>query len=192
MPAPFDYVPSEPASSTAPSQSQPVMQVNAASISDLIAIDHVGFNNAAGGLHQQVTFNANNTPGSAPTGNSSIVFTKAGLANTAGPNVVQQNAFATFPMSCLRAFGSFSNLSTSYLNQFNGGTLSVVTPGAFTIYTVTLAPNCLTGLNSLPFVWIPLGLGGSLSSYSISGTTLTISYFKSSSVFTINFMVLQA
>lgn len=38
------------------------MQVNAMSINSLVAVDHVGFNLAGGGRHNQVTFNSNNVP----------------------------------------------------------------------------------------------------------------------------------
>ncbi len=49
------------------------MQINSASISSLLAVDHVGFNVAGGGQHKQVTFNSNNVPASPTT--PPILFT---------------------------------------------------------------------------------------------------------------------
>ena len=56
-----------------PADDVSIMQSNAAAISSIIAIDHVGFNVAGSGQHNQVTFNANNVP-SVPT-SPPVLFT---------------------------------------------------------------------------------------------------------------------
>lgn len=56
----FSYNTGVPAANNNPSVDQPDMQTNTASINSLLAIDHVPFNTAGGGRHNQVTFNANN------------------------------------------------------------------------------------------------------------------------------------
>jgi hypothetical protein len=58
----FSYNTGVPAANNNPSVDQPEMQTNTASIDSLLAIDHVSFNTAGGGRHNQVTFNSNNVP----------------------------------------------------------------------------------------------------------------------------------
>lgn len=54
-----DYNSNIPAANNDPSQDQPLMQTNYASIANVLAIDHVAFSNNQGGYHKKVTFNAN-------------------------------------------------------------------------------------------------------------------------------------
>jgi len=107
--ATYSYDSSEPASNSNPSDSQPIMLTNAASISSIIAVDHVGFNTANGGFHKQVSFNGNNSAG-AQTGNLSTIFTEAGTAS-GEPVAKIKNSKGTFPMSLLKAAGSFADSS---------------------------------------------------------------------------------
>lgn len=58
----FSYNTGVPATNNSPSVDQPEMQINTASINSILAVDHVSFNTAGGGRHNQVTFNANNPP----------------------------------------------------------------------------------------------------------------------------------
>lgn len=53
-----------------PADDVATMQSNALAISDIIAVDHVGFNFTGGGQHNQVTFNANRVPVFAPPSNA--------------------------------------------------------------------------------------------------------------------------
>jgi hypothetical protein len=53
----FTYTTTVPASGNNPSVDQRDMLQNTSSISELIAIDHVGFNNTLGGYHQVIHFN---------------------------------------------------------------------------------------------------------------------------------------
>ena len=72
-----------PFSSDNPSDDQPLMEQNTNSISTLINVDHIGFNNNNGGMHQQVQIlsqNAippasNNTPTGLKSG-SGTLYTK--------------------------------------------------------------------------------------------------------------------
>jgi hypothetical protein len=56
-----------------PADDVSIMKSNAAAISSIISVDHVGFNVAGGGQHAQVTFNANNVP--VPPVSPPILFT---------------------------------------------------------------------------------------------------------------------
>lgn len=92
----FAYNSAIPASGNSPSADQPIMQANALSISNIIAVDHVGFNAANGGnhtlIHQipQGTWNPVTrviTPGSPPGKNQVQALqytpdTTGGLADT--------------------------------------------------------------------------------------------------------------
>ncbi len=55
----FNYNPSIPNPPDDPADDVYTMQTNAQSISDLIKVDHVGFNNTNAGNHNQVTFISN-------------------------------------------------------------------------------------------------------------------------------------
>ncbi len=61
----FKYTKNIPHATNNPSNDQPIMEVNANSISDLIGVDHHGFNDNNGGWHQQVTLVGESLPASA-------------------------------------------------------------------------------------------------------------------------------
>lgn len=74
------YDPTKPAANDKPSNDQSPMQMNFASIKTLIDVDHVDFDNALYGEHNQVTFAANKIPAIPTT--PPVLFTNnvAGLA----------------------------------------------------------------------------------------------------------------
>lgn len=72
----WPYNPAIPNPPNDPADDVPGMQINASSIASLIDIDHVGFNVAGGGQHEQVTFNSNNVPSVFPV-SPPIEFTNA-------------------------------------------------------------------------------------------------------------------
>lgn len=67
----FTFDTTQPATGTAPSQSQPIMQTNNLSTYNMLAVDHITFNNTSGGQHKQITFNSNNVP-SVPTSHPTL------------------------------------------------------------------------------------------------------------------------
>jgi hypothetical protein len=69
----FGYNINIPFSTHNPSNDQPLMEENFNSINSWVGVDHVGFNNASGGQHEQVTFNSNNPPSGTVT--PPILFT---------------------------------------------------------------------------------------------------------------------
>lgn len=79
----FSYNPSLPNPPNDPADDVPGMQVNSASISGLIAVDHIGFNVSGGGQHKQITFNSNNVPGSFPV-NPPVLFTNSIIGGNNG------------------------------------------------------------------------------------------------------------
>jgi hypothetical protein len=52
----FSYFPNVPNAPDDPADDQPQMQINTASISSLISVDHIGFNTANGGYHNIIHF----------------------------------------------------------------------------------------------------------------------------------------
>jgi len=52
----FAYFPNVPNAPDDPADDQPQMQINTASISSLISVDHIGFNTANGGYHNVIHF----------------------------------------------------------------------------------------------------------------------------------------
>src|SRR5260221_6494185 len=91
----FTYTLGIPNANDDPSVDQPNMQTNNDSINTIINIDHVAFNNTDGGKHKQVTFDGNHIAAAPAATNSSVIFTKAGTADTGHPQVFWQTAVAT-------------------------------------------------------------------------------------------------
>lgn len=150
---PFIYDETIPAANNNPSSDQPVMQANALAITQLIAVDHVTFNSADSGKHEQVTFVDKNTPG-AQTDPQSVLYTASGVASTkAELKFVNENA--TYPINVLRAYGLFSlfdggvpTITTVGTQSFNIASAagSVLSP-SLAQFTVTLTANATTGNN---------------------------------------------
>jgi hypothetical protein len=69
----FSYNPNLPNPPDDPADDVPGMQINATSISNILAVDHVGFNVTGGGQHAKITFNANNSP--TPPVSPPVLFT---------------------------------------------------------------------------------------------------------------------
>ena len=196
----FPYNPSIPSTSSGPSQDASTIQSNFNSIQSLIAIDHVTFTGTSGtnGRHNQVTFNATQTPGmqSDPV---STLFTANGTASV-HPNLNFINSQATFLLSAVNAFGSFNDITGATgnitpLNQFNvNGMIVKGNPvgGVFT-YTITLNANVVGG-NNIVFFYNYNAVGASRNfSYTLSNPVLTIGPGSSiGSLQTFSFLVLQA
>lgn len=144
---PFIYDETIPAANNNPSSDQPVMQANALAITQLIAVDHVTFNSADSGKHEQVTFAALGGK------NETQLFTQAGVANNQ-PDLKFTNPNATFPINSLRAYGLFS-IQEGMPNP----TISILGSQSFNIasqtginlttsraqFTITVSANATTG-----------------------------------------------
>lgn len=89
----YPYFPAIPNPPNDPGDDVANMQTNSASISGLISEDHVPFNAIGGGFHEQVTFYANNPPGSFPV-IPPVIFTNIvdGVGNSL-PGSVPQSFF---------------------------------------------------------------------------------------------------
>jgi hypothetical protein len=178
----FPYTTGIPNPPNDPSADVSNMQTNTNTISDWTNVDHVTFNQAAGGQHKQITF-ANTSSPSTPSDPTSILFTSPGTASSkADLKFVNQNA--TFPLNSLRAMGSFAygNGALSAITGFNIASISG-TPGT---YTITLSANATTGNNVAVLV---SDQGGNQVSWTFSSNVLTISAAVRSA--TVSFAVYQ-
>lgn len=157
----FSYYPNIPNGPDNPSFDQPLMQTNSQSINSIINVDHLTFNSSgsggpgtSAGQHKQVTFNGKNVPGGTPTDPLSIMYTNniisAGSFNTTSASTVAevfyQNNSGIFPVSMIKAFGSFDNMG----NPLNTWNIALSTPGGHPTpgtFIMQLNTNVVTGNN---------------------------------------------
>lgn len=172
----FTYTLNIPFSSNNPSTDQPNMLANTNSISNLISVDHVGFNTATGGQHLQVTFPAENTPAT-PAGIVGVLYTQAGVAAVSQPQLMFVNSNATFPVSLTKAYATFTGATGTIVSSQSIGVASVSAPVAG-VFTVTLNANVVTGTSYSVYVTATGGLS--------SPTVLPIVTISSATSFTIS------
>lgn len=142
----FSYDPTLPNPPDDPADDVDQMQVNSQSISDLIEVDHVGFNDASGGEHKEVTFNNKNVP-AAPTDPKSILYTNSGTISTVS-QLLYRNQNAIFPVSALRAFVNFTGVVAAGALTINTSyNIASVVKAAGNVVTITLSAGVTDGDN---------------------------------------------
>jgi hypothetical protein len=116
----FTYNINVPNGPNDPADDQPQMLTNTVSISNLIAVDHIGFNVPEGGLHKQVTMN-NQTPPGIGTGDG-VFFASLNNSNSypAWQNALGPIAMMTNPP--LQNATGYSPLPGGMLIQWGIGT----------------------------------------------------------------------
>lgn len=174
-----------------PSRDQPLMKTNTNSVDDILKVDHVSFNTANSGFHKQVTFNAKTTQG-AQTDPQSVVFTNDGVANTAHPQLYFKNSQATFPLSSIRAFGSFVSTNNAIIAPGLGSFLNFYNIASFshtlntTVYTITLTTNAVNTDNVIVLTTISTNTA---LTYQFSAGVLTLTTSAIGPI--VNFLILQ-
>lgn len=145
MSFPFNF--NIPAAGNNPSDDQPEMLQNNQSSNSMWNVDHVSYNNNAGGKHKQVTFNTQNVAG-AQVDPESVLYTNAGSAST-NSQLYFRNADETFLVNPVRAFGVFTTSAAvaSLNNSYNVTSIS----GDLDSVTVVLDTNAVTGNNIVVF-----------------------------------------
>lgn len=129
----ISYTGNIPLGSHSPASDQPNMLNNTNAINNIIGIDHITFNAQAGdtsGQHKQITFNGLLTP-AAPSDPKSVLYNAAGSVDDTHPELYWKNSVASFPISCIRAFGSFR--AGTLENNFNCTSPSVAQPFVITV-----------------------------------------------------------
>ncbi len=181
----FTYNDGVPAANNNPSNDQPIMLQNAQAIGGILSVDHIGFNQNFGGKHLQVNFPSQTYPTiSAPSGNASIAFPKAGTASTTA-QLMFQNSLITTQLSAIRAWAFCSGAGAIIASQsVNVATVARTAGFPEGGYTITLTPGAVTGTNFAILVTASLGPGpaflNTYSSYNITGAnTFTIEVVRS-------------
>lgn len=160
------YNPNVPAANDPPTNDQPAMLQNAGSIPAIIAVDHVGFNTAGSGQHNQVTFNTTNPPGSPPVGLQSILYTNAGVAKPASAQLFWQNQDAVFHVP-IRAWGFVGAGAITTVQGFNIASITKIGVGVYTVILTTgsvqsssfgiIATSGLSGTMQTSIDAVPIG-----------------------------------
>lgn len=184
-----------PAANNDPSADQPDLLINNQSIASILDVDHIGFNQTSGGTHKQINFSSQNVPG-AVADPAAIEFTTAGTV-AVHPQLYYKNSQGTFPLSSIRAFGSFTLGATpAYVANSTFNVTGVVgyTPSSpLWTYTVTLNANTVN--NNTPVLIIPPASAGFVSAYGFAGGVITFIYNNNatppSSANVQHFLVLQ-
>jgi len=122
----FSYFPNVPGAANDPADDQPQMQVNTQSISNIIDVDHVGFNTPNGGFHEKVTFNANTAAPGFGTGVSAL-FANLGSGGISQP--FWQNSAGSREILSIAAQSLAGN---GYLRLENGLTIQWGAPAVVT------------------------------------------------------------
>lgn len=99
------YTTNIPFANNDPSVDQPNMKINTNSIDQILNVDHVSFNTAGGGRHEQVTFDSNNVP-AIPT----------------SPPVLFTNTVAGLPQLFFYSGPDAAHTSAQYVAALNGST----------------------------------------------------------------------
>lgn len=146
-----------------PSADQPPMRVNTNSIDTIIAVDHYSFDDSPSGTHKQVTISDKNAAG-AQTDPTSTIYTASGTASSVA-NLNYRNQNGIFPLSTIRAWGTFAGASGTIISSQSVNVTSVVRNSAGN-YTVTLTANAVNSAN----IAVLLSSTASGSSTSISAT----------------------
>lgn len=192
----FTYTTGIPAAGNNPSNDQPNMLQNTNAISNLLVVDHIGFNDSDAGQHKKISFNDVASPGS-PTDPLSYLYTVANVAGFSWPTFLnEEGTYSVLPDPPAASTGSGSNgLYTCYSITWgklilNFGTLTINSGSATSTATFqTTFTNSLSVLTSKGTAG-----GGFISVAAASGTpfdTLTVTLQSSPvSTITVSFLVI--
>lgn len=190
----FNYTQGIPAAQNNPSNDQPNMKVNNDSNYLIWDVDHYGFEDNNGGQHQWVTLPKLTTPAT-QVDPSCVIYTANGSTGS-HPQAFLKNSQASFPMSALRAFGTFNSVhalgAVSVLNSYNVSAVAcTVAGGSSTTYTITLTNNCTDSNN---IVFLSSYSKGSIPNFDWSyvAPTITITVNDTTVGRKIGFTVIQA
>ncbi len=149
-----------PASDHNPSNDQPIMQTNAASIKSIVNEDHYTFNTSSNdGWHRQITLPAKNLPAGAPTDPKSFLYTASGTALT-NAQAIFWNQSAKYMLSAVRAFGVFPYTpGTGAVSITNSYNITSVTVASALTYTVNITANAISSTQPAVFIMVSDGTG---------------------------------
>lgn len=132
MPGPFTYQSNIPAATDTLATSQGDIQTNFASIESLIDVDHVDFNDANAGMHNQITLPLNDNSPIAP------VFSS--------PNIGLYNL--------VPAAAPLTNINELFINKYVNGLVQKQIP----MTASTLSTNAVPAAFSTGYTYLPSGI----------------------------------
>ncbi len=184
-----------PAANNNPSVDQPDMLNNNISTSGILAVDHITFNAINGGTHKQVTY-IDKFPPVAQADPVSVAYTNVGVADPTHPQNFWRNSQGIFPLSSIRAFGSFATTANGdpgtppvFLNQINIDTANAT--HILGVYTIPLVTNAVNTNNVVVLLTQQSAFPNVSYSYTFSGGVLTITNNSVAGAVIFNFLVLQ-
>ena len=185
----FSYNSGIPAAANNPSNDQPLMLINTASIAGIIAVDHVGFEAAGGGQHQQVNFN-NKVPQGVQADPGSVLFTANGTAQSIA-QLQYKNQNSTFPINSVVAYGFISATGTIVNSQsYNIASVSNPSTGRYNIVlTANVVPAAGPSSTTFGVIITPQGSSSTVSAianYSITGAGAFTVFINAVSASTLN------
>lgn len=176
-----------------PADDQPLMKQNFANINSFLSVDLVAPGAIGNGFHKQSTYFTQNTPG-VITDPTAVAYTNPGVADPTHSQYYYKNSQGIFPLSSVRAFGSFLVTNAAivppglgtFLNFFNVATISAALNSRTFVITLT------TGTVNTDNVIVLLTFSGNgTATYTFVGGVLTLVANNSSVGQTLNFLVLQ-
>lgn len=185
----YQYIPNIPNPPHLPIQDVPNMYINTNSSQNIWTSDHIGFNTAGSGWHQQMTIAELNTFSSVPTGAQAIVYAREGFSDPSNAFLQMQTTKCSLPISAIRAFGTFNtNAGTPmgiYFTNVSGLVYSAPN------YIITLSSGVCAGANATVIVSCSLASASAVQGIYSPGPPATITFGYSSASLICNFMVLQ-
>jgi hypothetical protein len=179
-----------PAANNNPSADQPLMLQNNISTNAILSVDHVTFNSTLGGTHKQVTFTSKNTPAGLPTDPTSIVYTANGVSSTVS-QLLFANQNANFPLSSIRAFGTFTAAVGAIVPpvMYNVVSITGAVVGPNTNFTIPLTAGATNTNNPVVLIWVNRASPNTV--YFFSANQLVISSGNPIAGTIINFAILE-
>lgn len=169
----FSYNASIPQATDNPSVSQGQFLTNFSSTSQLVAVDHIGFNTSGGGRHNQVTFGANNPPAGTVTPPVLFTNTQDGAGNNLPGSLAQLFFYSGTPTQGQNNYVSTSSGSVMLMGGIilKWGVINFTTSSKSVSFGVSF-PNALWSVVLSADTTTPSGNGiVSFASPSVSGFT---------------------
>jgi len=173
-----------------PSADQPKMKTNTNAVHEILEVDHVTFNTPNGGTHKKITYIDKHTAASV-SDPSALSYTNDGVANPTHPQQYYKNSQGVFPISAVRAFGTFTAGINPTMIQYYNVDAAVVGAGTIvTPWVITLSSS--TVVNSEDVVILATVSDSSRSTgYTFTNPTLSINLSNNAIGKKVNFVILQ-
>ena len=149
------YTLGRPAENISPSAQRASMETNNDNNATIWTVDHYGFNDNDGGLHEQVTL-PNNNAGATQTGASSVVFSSVGVADPTSSQLDFKNSLGgasavNYILSSIKAWALCSGPAGGIISSQSFNVTSVTRSSAG-IYVVVMPSNVVATADYAVFI----------------------------------------